>query len=228
MCFGSDGASAMIGCNNGVAAQLKRKNPTMISVHCICHREALACEDAVDEIDYLKATFFPLIEFGRFFSNSGKRTAEFEAMQKQEGFIPLKLGKSSFIRWLSYEAVTKVIFQRHIPLLKYLNLAGISDPTACGLSKPMSNSTFLYMLLTLRDVLLSLSTMSKIFQSTNADMKVRNSIFPSIINTIEDQIENKGEQVLKFPLIIETLSEKRIEIVVQFSMTGFVRDIWSL
>ena len=33
--FGSDGASVMVGSVNGVAARLKRRNPTILSVHCI-------------------------------------------------------------------------------------------------------------------------------------------------------------------------------------------------
>lgn len=40
--FGSDGASVMIGCHSGVATQLLAHNKHMMSVHCICHRLALA------------------------------------------------------------------------------------------------------------------------------------------------------------------------------------------
>jgi hypothetical protein len=44
--FGSDGASAMAGVRNGVAARLLKLNPLMIFIHCICHRHALASQDA--------------------------------------------------------------------------------------------------------------------------------------------------------------------------------------
>ena len=47
----SDGASVMVGKNCGVSALLKRDNPRLINVHCICHRLALACGDSSNDID---------------------------------------------------------------------------------------------------------------------------------------------------------------------------------
>jgi len=38
----TDGAAVMTGRNNGVATKLKELNPVLISVHCICHKLALA------------------------------------------------------------------------------------------------------------------------------------------------------------------------------------------
>ena len=48
----TDGAAVMVGKNSGVAAQLKRLNPVIISIHCICHKLALACSDTNKEIAY--------------------------------------------------------------------------------------------------------------------------------------------------------------------------------
>ena len=50
----TDGASVMTGKKNGVATKLKELNPVLISVHCICHKLALACTDTNKEIDYIK------------------------------------------------------------------------------------------------------------------------------------------------------------------------------
>ena len=52
--FGSDGAAVMTGRMNGVAAQLKRHSPRIISVHCVAHRLALAAAHAADGIPYLQ------------------------------------------------------------------------------------------------------------------------------------------------------------------------------
>ena len=49
----SDGASVMVGKHNGVAALLKRENPRLINIHCICHRLALACGDSNNEVQYM-------------------------------------------------------------------------------------------------------------------------------------------------------------------------------
>ena len=46
----TDGASVMTGSRNGVAAKLRETVPTLINIHCICHRLALACNDANDNL----------------------------------------------------------------------------------------------------------------------------------------------------------------------------------
>ena len=50
----SDGASVMLGRNNGVAAKLKAIAPSVIAVHCVCHRLALACADSNQELSYIE------------------------------------------------------------------------------------------------------------------------------------------------------------------------------
>ncbi|CAG2224947.1 unnamed protein product [Mytilus edulis] len=58
--FVSDGASVMVGKKNGVAAKLKNIVPTLLSVHCICHRLALACTDTNKDIEYIRGRLFNL------------------------------------------------------------------------------------------------------------------------------------------------------------------------
>ena len=48
--FTSDGASVMLGKNNGVAAILKREIPHLCEQHCVAHQEDLAVEDAWNAI----------------------------------------------------------------------------------------------------------------------------------------------------------------------------------
>ena len=52
--FTSDGASVMLGCNNGIQANLKLKSivPHLLEFHCVAHREALALSHAYNSIDY--------------------------------------------------------------------------------------------------------------------------------------------------------------------------------
>ena len=45
----TDGASVMTGKRNGVASTLREESKLLLSVHCICHRLALACNDANDD-----------------------------------------------------------------------------------------------------------------------------------------------------------------------------------
>jgi hypothetical protein len=49
--FSSDGASTMTGRINGVATQLKRKNPLLIDTHCAAHKLQLAIEDSLSDFE---------------------------------------------------------------------------------------------------------------------------------------------------------------------------------
>ena len=52
--IGTNGASTMLGCRNGVVAQLKRIRPSAIGVHCAAHRLNLASSQAGDAVPYVK------------------------------------------------------------------------------------------------------------------------------------------------------------------------------
>ena len=46
----SDGASVMTGKRNGVASLLRKESKVILNVHYICHRLALACGNANDDV----------------------------------------------------------------------------------------------------------------------------------------------------------------------------------
>ena len=72
--FVSDGASVMVGNKGGVAAKLKKNfATTMINIHCICHRLALACGDTGDEYKFINYFEETMIGLWAFFKNSSKR-----------------------------------------------------------------------------------------------------------------------------------------------------------
>ena len=52
--FVSDGASVMTGEKGGVAKKLKDFSKTMINIHCICHRLALAGADTGDDSKFIR------------------------------------------------------------------------------------------------------------------------------------------------------------------------------
>ena len=57
--FGSDGASALMGTENGVATQLQRENPRIVTVigHGNAHNLALAAGQAADDVPYLAKNY---------------------------------------------------------------------------------------------------------------------------------------------------------------------------
>ncbi|WAR01463.1 hypothetical protein MAR_008021, partial [Mya arenaria] len=52
--FASDGAAVMVGKVNGVATQLRKDSPSLINVHCVCHRLALACTGSNQSLKYIE------------------------------------------------------------------------------------------------------------------------------------------------------------------------------
>ena len=48
--MGSDGASVMLGKNNGVGALLRKEQPAMVAVHCFSHKLELAFKDSTRKI----------------------------------------------------------------------------------------------------------------------------------------------------------------------------------
>ena len=100
--IGTDGASTMIGCRNGVVARLKETAPSAIGVHCAAHRLNLASSQAGDAIPYVKKFNNILRQLFDYFDNSAVRSAGLQAIQtlvQEKG----KLLAPCSTRWLSTE-----------------------------------------------------------------------------------------------------------------------------
>ena len=77
MGLSTDGASVMVGKNNGVAAKLRQRNSKLLNMHCVCHRLALACTDTCQELKYIREVEDVLRQLWYYFHNSPKRMACF-------------------------------------------------------------------------------------------------------------------------------------------------------
>ena len=79
--IGTDGASTMIGCKNGVVTRLKSLVPSAIGVHCAAHRLNLASSQGSVSVPYVKKFHTILRQLFDFFNNSAVRTAGLEAVE---------------------------------------------------------------------------------------------------------------------------------------------------
>lgn len=70
----TDGASVMVGKREGLAAKLKRDCPQMINIHCVCHKLALACVDADQDLKYVDHMATIIRQLWQSMENSSKRT----------------------------------------------------------------------------------------------------------------------------------------------------------
>jgi hypothetical protein len=168
--FASDGASVMTGVHNGVAAQLKeRVNPLMITVHCICHRLALACGDASKSVTYLTTVFEPLLnDLFYFYEFSPKRKGSLLDLQHLLQSDSIKLIQSGHTRWLSIETVVRAVRVGYVAMLddlqRHAAIPSKYSSTAKGLRMRMSTLKFVSTLFLMCDVLPHVASLSKMFQ----------------------------------------------------------------
>ena len=78
--IGTDGASTMMGCHNGVVARLKAVTPPAIGVHCAAHRLNLASVQVSDSISYIKRFNSIVQQLYDYFQNSAVRMAGLRAI----------------------------------------------------------------------------------------------------------------------------------------------------
>ena len=181
--FTSDGASVMTGHQTGVATRLsKHENcQTMLSVHCICQRLALACSDTVDELSYVQEFEKTLLQLWKVFKNSPKRlkiyikTAlrlrDFNTLQaKRKKNIVKRVKKVCHTRWLSLYAFVDAVYEEYVGLIHCLRSIQQQDkspggPMASGLLKKMDSVEFLGLFYNMKFMLPSLTALSKTFQT---------------------------------------------------------------
>ncbi|CAB4007153.1 zinc finger 862-like, partial [Paramuricea clavata] len=179
--FGSDGASVMTGRNRGVAAKFKslEECKTMINIHCVCHRLALACADTDDELKFIQDFEKTALELWSFFKKSPKRlkiyikvtlgVRNFDAMSKrQKKKLVRKVKKAVRTRWLSLNASVDSISQEYVGLvhaLRSMQEDRNSGSTAKGLLKKIDSVQFLGTLYLLKFVLPHLSALSHTIQA---------------------------------------------------------------
>ena len=81
--LGTDGASVMTGVHNGVGARFKRRQPVLTSIHCVCHRLALAAAQAGNDVPYICNKFkTTLSQLFYFYHNSAVRMSGLQEIEK--------------------------------------------------------------------------------------------------------------------------------------------------
>ena len=102
--FGFDGAASMVGKKSGVAAQLKKINPFLISIHCMAHCTNLAaleasknqsCKEMSAVVDSMLNTLADL------FKKSSKKKLALQALQNELNDSQKSLKRYHKICWLS-------------------------------------------------------------------------------------------------------------------------------
>jgi hypothetical protein len=69
---GTDGASNVLGKNNGLVAKLKREMPDLISTHCIAHKLNLAVLNSIKGVPFISEIETVVKKLYTFYQNSPK------------------------------------------------------------------------------------------------------------------------------------------------------------
>lgn len=96
----TDGASAMIGHENGLVSFLKKNNPNFIIVHCVAHRESLAATDASKKIPELLYVEKIANKVYSWVQNSSKRNNELNDFLRVMQIDVLDVLQIHSVRWL--------------------------------------------------------------------------------------------------------------------------------
>ncbi|XP_015930201.2 zinc finger protein 862 [Parasteatoda tepidariorum] len=138
--FVSDGASAMVGKNDGVVAKLKRSNAKIIPINCMNHRLALATKDSFEATRRFLKVDEVLTSTYKYYKQSSARTNSLVNAQnlftKEKGKTIKRVG---FTRWLSHNEALNSIRCNYEAILADLENAAVAKGNP-NLSGPDPNS----------------------------------------------------------------------------------------
>ena len=185
-CFASDGASVMTGWKNGVAAKLKENNPYMLSIHCIAHRLALACNDCTSSTGY-EATYEKVLnEISTYFNRSPQRQGKLSKATTEFGINRNTIVRAGKTRWLSRAQCMDVLLVCYQALVQVFQEDDLTLSSALVAQYLVSFAWIGYIVF-LADILSMLANLSKKFQS---DMIDYSTAMRSVRHVKESIIEN--------------------------------------
>ena len=162
--FTSDGASVMLGCNNGVQAKLKSTVPHLLEFHCVAHREALSVSQAYQCIDYFVQLESTLRAIYSFFAHSSVRLERLKLVFNILDKKFVRLHKLFDVRWLSRLEAVKAIVRSYEALVMYFDDQADKEVAAEGIAKRLKKYRFVVSLHFLCDILSTLGQLNKTFQ----------------------------------------------------------------
>lgn len=211
----------MLGKKTGVAALLREICPSLLKIHCICHKLALACADSNENLKYIKDVELLLRQLWNYFENSPKRMASYLKIQLELKNMNLSKGatknvarrskKACRTRRLSLDSSVKAVFNDYEAVLQTLAQVQEHDATALGLLKRIKTIKFLGVIYILNEILPVLSHLSRIFQRGSLSFS---SIIPEVNATKEklDKILEEESPLTRLQTDIDSFTNMSAEL----------------
>ncbi|GBB87188.1 hypothetical protein RclHR1_13620004 [Rhizophagus clarus] len=178
--FASDGASVMLGKNEGVVAKLSRicTYPLIVN-HCVAHRLALACKDAKKELSLVRKIY-------NYFKNSCSYIQQLREIQNLLEDPILKIKKLYEIRWLAWYDAIKNVCNLIPALLRIFKESKNKDGKE--LYEQLTSWRILAFLYYFYDILEHVTQLSKFLQKRNLKFSDIDPMIQATINSIQKNI----------------------------------------
>jgi len=201
--FGSDGASVMVGKQNGVATKVKEYSPHCINIHCVAHRLNLCTSQASQDIPYLKDTFEKTFtDLFYYFHQSSKRAGELTEIQKILNSPELKIKEVHEIRWLAFYDALNTVFRSWPALVKYFDAHKNDSKATRSLHEKLTDYRFLACCHMMKDIIGPLSQLCLIFQKQNLDLAAIQPAVKQVLSTLKEAKKGKSYYQREF---VETM-----------------------
>jgi hypothetical protein len=211
ICFASDGASVMLGKNNGVCAILKEKFPRLIGWHCLNHRLELSVHDAVKACTQVNHFKIFLDKLYSVYSCSPKHKRELEQCASELGQEVNKIGKVLDVRWVaSSNRSVKAVWKSYEALHKhFISIASSRDSKAkdkatfAGLAKHLESAVFIQNLALMNDALQELSELSEYLQANEMTLQRSQRLITKEIDVFKGRKDTGGEYMAIASIAVE-------------------------
>ena len=169
----TDGASVMTGKTRGLAASLKKDVISLVAVHCVCHRLALACTNTNEELAVIKELETEVTQLWKIFDTSPKKLAAYLKVREEMKQLTLgakankrigkRLKKACKTRWLSFDNAIAAVCSHLSSILQTLRQLK-ADPSCYGHLKKLMKVKKIGTIYIVCEVLPILSDLSRVFQ----------------------------------------------------------------
>lgn len=188
-----DGASVMLGRQNGVAAQFLKLFPDIIIWHCLNHRLELAVSDARNEVQGINHFHSFIDKLYSLYSMSPKNQRELNICAASLEERLKKIGKIFTIRWVaSSQRTVKAVWENYSALNKHFSEAKLDNQRDSkerakfqGLENMLSSVQFLENLGVMYDALNELTGLSLELQKRNTSLEEAQNAIKRTIKVFE-------------------------------------------
>ena len=113
-----DGAPSMLGIRKGFVTEVKKKNPAIMIVHCLLHRENLASQKLSGELSEVLKDVVGIVNF---IKARALNTRLFNELCQEMGSEFKKLLFHSEVRWLSMGKVIERVLKLQVQVETFLH-----------------------------------------------------------------------------------------------------------